>query len=171
MIRSEHVLLCHNLDMDTLEQGSLGIVKICGFDASREVQGAIPSRGPYDGDWTRELYRHPDRQQKTLNAQTHPLQMNRFKQKHDIYSLGVVLLELGLWRNLESFMKAGTTDQPLLKIAEPEERRTGLRKLADDLPPRVGDLYGRLVTDAIGIDEHKTLTATQVWSELGGLRV
>jgi hypothetical protein len=65
-----------------------------------------------------------------------------------------VLLELGLWRDLESFKKTGAADQPLVKLVEPKDRKSSLRALADDLPSKVGNIYGRLDVKAIDIDEH-----------------
>jgi hypothetical protein len=43
----------------------------------------------------------------------HPKDVTRFKPKHDVYSLGVVLLELGFWKDLESFVTIKNTEQPL----------------------------------------------------------
>jgi hypothetical protein len=171
LIRSEHVLLCYDLDALTIDEGHLGVVKICGFDASREVAGQNVSRGQDDGNWKHELYCHPDRQQKTMSdAAEHPSQVKRFRQKHDVYSLGVVLLELGLWQDLETFPTKGDAQRPLFQLAQPEDREVNLGKLADDLAPRVGDIYKQLVVKAIGVKEHE-ITAMQIWSELDILRV
>ncbi|KAF4540152.1 Het-s domain protein [Lasiodiplodia theobromae] len=42
----------------------------------------------FDNDLERNLYRHPDRQGRPKTS---------FSKLHDIYALGVVLLEIGLW--------------------------------------------------------------------------
>ena len=51
-----------------------------------------PSSRFGDDDWTRDVYRHPERQ--GLQAE------RRYNFNHDVYSLGVCLLEIGLWEPL-----------------------------------------------------------------------
>ncbi|KAL1301958.1 hypothetical protein AAFC00_002414 [Neodothiora populina] len=45
-----------------------------------------------DDEWTRKLYRHPSRQSVSSKQ--------RYSVSHDVYSLGVILLEIGLWEPL-----------------------------------------------------------------------
>lgn len=59
---------------------------VLGFEFSRPEP--FFSLGQADFEPTRDIYRHPDRQGQ-------PMEM--FKKIHDIYALGVVLLEIGLW--------------------------------------------------------------------------
>ena len=59
---------------------------ICGFEFTRQV-GSISSPR-YVADPSRDVYRHPDRQGFPYSQHT---------KGHDIYSYGVVLVELGLW--------------------------------------------------------------------------
>jgi len=66
---------------------------LVGFHCSREVDGASTKLRNTPTHWTARLYTHPDRQ---LSA------FKRFERVYDIYSLGVVLLELGL---MTSFME------------------------------------------------------------------
>lgn len=83
-IRPETVLSLH-------EKGdSLPTAFLVGFERFR---AAKPSRTTLTGDmiWYRNLYRHPMRQGR------HPDEM--YQMQHDIYSLGVCLLELGLWHS------------------------------------------------------------------------
>jgi hypothetical protein len=58
----------------------------------RQADTASHKQGT-DNDWTRNFYRHPGRQ--GLKPQ------ERYNTSHDVYSLGVCLLEIGLW---ESFI-------------------------------------------------------------------
>jgi hypothetical protein len=53
-----------------------------------------------DLDWAKNLYRHPQRQG-TLWPE------DLFKMQHDVYSLGMCLLEIGLW---SSFVRADGDD-------------------------------------------------------------
>jgi hypothetical protein len=57
---------------------------LVGFDSSRSTTG-LSGKLDFRGQWTTRLYTHPDRQ----------LTYERYRKIHDIYSLGVVLLEVG----------------------------------------------------------------------------
>lgn len=57
-----------------------------GFELSRPEP--YFSAGQSDFEPKRDIYRHPDRQGQPTDV---------FKKIHDIYALGVVLLEIGLW--------------------------------------------------------------------------
>lgn len=57
------------------------------FEFSRPVQG-LTRLLPQAVDMEHEVYRHPDR---------HGMPGTGFNKMHDVYSLGVVLLEIGLW--------------------------------------------------------------------------
>lgn len=52
--------------------------------------------GKADFEPKRDIYRHPDRQGQPMET---------FKKIHDIYALGVVLLEIGLWEPAIKFQK------------------------------------------------------------------
>lgn len=71
---------------------ALGATYLVGFDSFRNVRFQTLRRG--DAAWERNLYRHPSRQ--GIFAQ------EEYIMQHDVYSLGVCLLELGLW---ESFVR------------------------------------------------------------------
>ena len=68
----------------------------------REAKGKTSRKG--DDDWEKNLYRHPQRQGILLHAD--------YEMRHDIYSLGVCLLEIGLWKSFVDY-RAGS-DLPLL---------------------------------------------------------
>ena len=61
------------------------------FEYSRPESAA--TNLSYDMDDEKNIYRHPDRQ---------GLPSVRFSRTHDVYALGVVLLEIGLWRTAAS---------------------------------------------------------------------
>jgi hypothetical protein len=83
--------------------------------------------------WEEELYHHPDRQSLQQNSED-----TRYSILHDIYSLGVVLLELGIWRPLEKYWAK-------LKDSRPCERRDFLIKLAEETEISMGRRYRNLV--------------------------
>ncbi|XDG04571.1 hypothetical protein ABKA04_004186 [Annulohypoxylon sp. FPYF3050] len=62
---------------------------LVGFKDFRMVEGRTSKRG--DNALEKNLYRHPERQG--------VVPRNKFRMQHDIYSLGVCLLEIGLWQS------------------------------------------------------------------------
>ncbi|KAJ3548169.1 hypothetical protein NM208_g1146 [Fusarium decemcellulare] len=101
---------------------------IVGFEFSRDEKDR--STTEQDGCLERNIYRHPDRQGPPEN---------RFNALHDIYSLGVVLLEIGLWRPAVGF-EADYGDM------EAEERMHNLCEHAKDrLPHYLGLDYTEAV--------------------------
>ncbi|WYZ43399.1 hypothetical protein EsH8_VI_001098 [Colletotrichum jinshuiense] len=78
---------------------------LVGFENFRRDQGNTQRLG--DVTPARNLYRHPLRQGASPEAE--------YTMQHDIYSLGVILLELGLW---ESFIQSDGGILPLLGIPD-----------------------------------------------------
>lgn len=81
-----------NISPDTcivLQDGvsALGTPFLVGFDRFRRVIRQTLRAG--DDSWSKNLYRHPSRQ--GMNPE------ENYIMQHDIYSLGVCLLEIGLW--------------------------------------------------------------------------
>lgn len=65
----------------------LGVPFLVGFQKIRPACGLTTMVS--DAEWEKDLYRHPTRQ--GLKPE------DTYKMQHDIYSLGVLLLEIGLW--------------------------------------------------------------------------
>ena len=86
-IRPESILLLGN------DESSIGSAFLIGFDSFRMASGKTLRRG--EASWERCLYQHPDRIG-TVSSEDYIMQ-------HDIYSLGVCLLELGLWESFVSY--------------------------------------------------------------------
>ncbi|EXL39218.1 hypothetical protein FOCG_18172 [Fusarium oxysporum f. sp. radicis-lycopersici 26381] len=74
---------------------------LCGFEYSRPEANGAESWKLEDPNLLRNTYRHPDRWGKPTVT---------FERKHDIYALGVVLLEIGLWEPAVSFQSRGFED-------------------------------------------------------------
>ncbi|KAI1133712.1 hypothetical protein F5Y10DRAFT_260033 [Nemania abortiva] len=72
---------------------------LVGFGDFRAEYGRSAMRG--DDLWERNLYRHPSRQGATPQ--------DDYRMQHDIYSLGVCLLEVGLWESFVEYDERGTT--------------------------------------------------------------
>ncbi|PYH41659.1 uncharacterized protein BP01DRAFT_360146 [Aspergillus saccharolyticus JOP 1030-1] len=78
----------HNPNMRT-QSDRLGPSFLIGFERFRRAEGHTDRFG--DLAWEKNLYRHPSRQ----GLQPEDI----FEMRHDIYSLGVCLLEIALWRS------------------------------------------------------------------------
>ncbi|KAL3464527.1 hypothetical protein BJX64DRAFT_275736 [Aspergillus heterothallicus] len=130
-IRPETILLLRN------GESVLGSSFLIGFDTFRSEYGHSALMG--STLWERSLYQHPDR--------IGPHATQPYVMQHDIYSLGVCLLELGLW---ESFI-TDRKNQPMLRYsliadAEPPEFKDRLLSLArGELKSRMGNLYSQVV--------------------------
>ncbi|KAF5552672.1 hypothetical protein FMEXI_2823 [Fusarium mexicanum] len=102
------------------------------------------------------FYRHPARQGNPGSA---------FTKEHDIYALGVVLLEIGLWKTIsELFAKQIRIAEDKQELPPKETIRKWLVDLANmDLAQRMGKTYASAVlaclSEGFGVerdDEHKT---------------
>lgn len=67
---------------------------LCGFEFSRKANEISSTRTV--ADFSLDVYRHPNRQ--GLPQLSHRIE-------HDLYSFGVILLDIGLWQSVESFFK------------------------------------------------------------------
>lgn len=68
---------------------------LVGFKYARPE--ADVSKSQHDRDLSMNLYHHPNRQNNTTES---------FTKEHDIYAVGVVLLEIGMWRTItDRFLK------------------------------------------------------------------
>ena len=76
---------------------------VVGFDSSRTDSGRSGKFNP-KAQWTSRIYTHPDRDETQA--------YKRFKKTHDIYALGVVLLEIG---RLKSFIDEVLEQQKMVK--------------------------------------------------------
>ncbi|KAH9995154.1 hypothetical protein F4779DRAFT_636685 [Xylariaceae sp. FL0662B] len=93
-----------------------------GFDFSRPDSDS--SVGIADKDDGLDVYRHPESKDDSPRT---------FKKKHDYYSLGVVMLEIGLWQKCSRFLDKGLTA---------EQIQTELQKnCADRLAHYAGESY------------------------------
>ncbi|GAB1319904.1 Prion-inhibition and propagation-domain-containing protein [Madurella fahalii] len=70
---------------------------VCGFDYSRhESEWSSIDRARRSCDLDAAIYRHPSYQGEAAEG---------YKIQYDIYSVGLVLVEIALWRRLKSFLK------------------------------------------------------------------
>jgi hypothetical protein len=125
---------------DSLEQGFLmGFDLIRGKDARTTQEGVYsqPDREQETSIWDFSIFQHPHRHLKEDSP--------RYIKAFDVYSLGVLLLEIGMWEPLERLVghlddtDSSTWPQTLLEAAQ-------------GLAPRTGERYQRVVTWCLGLD-------------------
>ena len=117
---------------------------LSGFDYSRpdliDENTFHNVRRPAD-----DLYCHPDLLQ---------MKAKRSRKAHDIYSLGIVLIEIAFWRPIESVLDVEVRRSRLLdighKLAKLNETDSALRSR---LAARVGDGYVRAVNACVNNDD------------------
>lgn len=147
-ISPETILLSRDRD------GNLGSSFLMGFQSFRFARGMTILRN--DDDWKKNLYRHPRRQGEAPE--------DTYKMQHDIYSMGVILLEIGLWSSFvvsSSGVEAPNPDSDpdlleKLRIKNQNERARGvsvkesLTQIATSkLPYCMGERYTHIVVDCL----------------------
>lgn len=126
-IRTSNILVA-TFATDSVVEAYLG-----GFERSRP-NAVASNQKRIDADWRNNIYRSPDRV-----ATTDDEVIRRHTMSHDIYSLGVVLLELGLFKPLIS-------REPLFRSQTNQAVRENLIFLAkSELPQVMDDTYTGIV--------------------------
>ncbi|KAG5746212.1 hypothetical protein H9Q70_011088 [Fusarium xylarioides] len=118
---------------------------LVGFGNFRREDGRTYVRN--DGDWRKDLYRHPNRQG--------PAPRTDHIMQYDIFSLGVCLLEIGLWRSFVSYGSDGGHPIPLealglvldgVHIKDPARVKDKFIEMAHtQLPAYMGSRYAQVV--------------------------
>ncbi|KAI0873146.1 hypothetical protein GGS24DRAFT_464971 [Hypoxylon argillaceum] len=146
-VRPENILI-----FPSVEDTSLGQSFLIGFTDFRNANFQTNLYG--DSAWHRNLYRHPQRQGAFV--------LERYIMQHDIYSLGVCLLEIGLWRSFVWYPAEDDNATPVpgwalgFSCSDSDfeaVQATGQQQIKDqlvalarrDLPPRAGDTYTDIV--------------------------
>lgn len=125
----------------------IGIPFLIGFQKVRLAGGPTVYMG--DSAWEQNIYRHPERQGEFLEQS--------YEMQHDIYSLGVCLLEIALWK---SFVRWDATDTYPTKTVEsqrilggnksPWDTKKNLVQMAQDLIPRtLGNRYAEVTISCL----------------------
>ncbi|KAF8241876.1 HET-s/LopB domain protein [Wilcoxina mikolae CBS 423.85] len=131
---------------------TLGVPFLVGFEKFRPEDGNTYLAG--DSEWEKDLYRHPARQG------LFPEEL--YRMQHDIYSLGVCLLEIGLWDSfvLRDNERECLTLTPTLDLSKcppttrPREKAYMLKgKLVEiakqRLPNKMGSKYTEVVVSCL----------------------
>lgn len=144
-IRPETILVFENAspNSNTVRSPgtSIGTLTLIGFDDFRAARRDAETLLRRDKKWEKDLYRHPRRQ--------NSVSMDKYTMQHDIYSLGVCLLELGLWISFVEYGE-GNTCMPApsywnLAVLDADKLKEELVILArEKLPQRMGNKYAKV---------------------------
>ncbi|KAK5050438.1 hypothetical protein LTR84_003719 [Exophiala bonariae] len=141
-IRPETVLVLES------DSSGVGVPFLVGFEKFRPIDRHTHRAG--DSRWERNLYRHPKRQGLILEED--------FTMQHDVYSLGVCLLEIGLW--ISFVLWQATADEPspnpilgfddLLKLKDERKKAFEIKNILvamakERLPHKMGKRYTEIV--------------------------
>jgi serine/threonine protein kinase len=130
------------------EKETLAASFLVGFENMRTEKGRTLKAG--DSVWEKDIYRHPLRQ--GLKPEV------AYIMQHDIYSLGVCLLEIGLWKSFVLYQTEAMPSHPLPpfinedgeEIAKATRVKDALVGLArEKLPGRMGDKYTEVVINCL----------------------
>ena len=111
--------------------------RIFGFDLSRPEDVSSVKTKEYRR--SRQVYMHPKRWGRPAEV---------FDKVHDIYALGVILLEIGCWRSVSQLDKMGKNFE---QVNDEEQIRKELLNVAEDmLPHMAGEMYCQAVVACLG---------------------
>ncbi|KAF2463302.1 uncharacterized protein BDR25DRAFT_298344 [Lindgomyces ingoldianus] len=148
-VRPDTVLVFEDYTNGSTQSASF----LLGFEKFRPAEGRTIRAG--DSAWEKDLYRHPRRQ--GLKPE------DAYLMQHDIYSLGVCLLEIGLWETFVTYPfgegLGSASPSPLLAVLnEPEDDIVNKASLVKDalvqlskkkLPACMGDKYTNIVVSCL----------------------
>jgi hypothetical protein len=131
-IRSNNVVFFESLDGDM----DFSAPYLVGFEYARLETDATEYTGS-DDDWSKNIYRHPARQGSPKT---------RFSKTHDLYALGLILLEVGLWRALADILSEAVPHKDLRCLAPKEIKKIFQSKAEQELVHCMGVMYSEAVT-------------------------
>ena len=126
---------------------------IGGFEVSRPDADGQLSLDVAGSEF--DIYKHPELRDPSNDVQGRPT----FERRHDVYSLGLILLEIGLWKPLCSFYKESSTPlqtaQRLIRVAQA------------NLPHQMGDFYLEAVLSCLDCQARQLLSGGGKSLEVG----
>jgi len=135
-IRSDNVIFCADKEPDA----NLAEPFLCGFEYSRLTASPLDTDAPVATD---NLYRHPDVQ--GLPEDKRGTERPEFESAHDVYALGMTLLELGSHRSLPGLKEKYEKNSKQRWSAAPFREWLLQGELDSLLVPRMGEIYTDVV--------------------------
>jgi hypothetical protein len=113
------------------------------FEEDSDDKAFFVSRTPFEVNL--DYYHHPDKR-------ASPKRLYRYA--YDVYSLGIVLLEIGLWSHVHDLIKKSRRSERQAGILEDpyEFRRHVIAKYVHDLRYICGDIYANVVRKCLMVD-------------------
>jgi Protein tyrosine and serine/threonine kinase len=108
----------------------LGTAYLVGFDFSRRAFAHSTGNEAIGLGWYRKLYQHPSR------ADLESTEEQPFTLNHDIYALGVLLVEIGRWKTLRRYSR--------LEKSDAFDNKKHLEDFAESLQVTLGHRYVNL---------------------------
>jgi hypothetical protein len=112
----------------------LGLPFLVGFSAVREAEGMSEGAPVASED---AIYQHPDR---IWSKGWQP----KYASTHEVYSLGLVLLEIGLWKGLERYKNDILNEDQAVRLKKLEE-------LLELVGVNLGAKYQRVISWCLGL--------------------
>ena len=149
-IRSENIIF---FSPSVSQEGLFSLQEpwLVGFEYAREDPGASERYG--DTDIEREIYRQPEQWGQPTR---------KFDRIHDIYSLGVVLLEIGLWRPALRLEESGFKN--VKRSDSLHVQKYLLRQAKEKLPFFVGETFAMVVSRCLSGEFTTNSYATEATS-------
>lgn len=122
-----------------LDRFNIGNPLLFGFEYSRA--GDMTSYLEEDHSLANNLYRSPDRWGRPAA---------RFEKSHDVYSLGVVLLEIALWKDVTLIVKSSLKDG---RIVADEVAKALVGKCNKALSHQVGGIFTQCISTCLNFSE------------------
>ncbi|EEP78399.1 predicted protein [Uncinocarpus reesii 1704] len=160
-ITSRNVLCLAAEGEGVLSRPYIGGFGYARFDDPSEVS-EMADLGTVDN-----LYRHPD-------YQSPRAQGRKFRRSYDLYSLGIVLVEIGLWKRIEAFRRSGMSHPgafathiresvaPMLEYYMGANYCDAVACCLDVRKLNVGDDEGRKLSDAVSRKVVAVLESCQI---------
>jgi serine/threonine protein kinase len=148
-INTNNLLLVGSLPSTTSRSSTFPQVKLLGFEFARPDQPGQRSLDPKSNAFL-DLYRHPDC--RSMARLSEEYGVHGYQKIYDIYSVGVLLFEIGCWRTVENVKKSFDSKRRTGAINSPDFDSYFADKAKSDLIDKVNRAYA----DAV----HRCLTGS-----------
>lgn len=173
-IRPNNIIILEDLSLNDARRFPYLLPRpfLAGFEYARSLKTASDRRS--DAEWQLNIYRHPKRQFLERNSM--------YNMSHDVYSLGVIFLEIGLWgsRDFIPFQmrqnvfkgKSGEQMKEVLLSLARGECTEGSRE--NGVAVQMGKRYEEMIRYCLEIEHKEELPSAvfvqEIWLRLDEMR-
>lgn len=155
-LRSSNILFFQKQNDDGTYEVNYADPYISGFDYSRPATNDDMTERPTDNAWA-DIYRHPT-VQSTGNREESGTGRESYKKSFDLYSLGIVLLEIAYWKTIDQILDIN------LETARPKQTWPVMERLLVREPQHL-----KLVKSYLGNTVEEVVRSCLVGTEAFGL--